>query len=241
VTNAVHVWTIGIEPDAARASSLLECLSGDERVRAARLRSTDLRLRFIIAHGAMRSILSRYLGVAAEAIRVDTTPAGKPFLPGTALSFNLACSDEVALCALAANCQIGVDVERIRAMADADALVRSYFAPGEARAYAALPAVERTAAFFSTWTRKEAIVKAVGDGAQIPLERFEVDIRPSSTQPTIATDLPWIGWRLWSFDPLPGYAAAVACGSAVTTLERFNFDEDSLRLVEPHGAGRLGN
>jgi 4'-phosphopantetheinyl transferase len=234
LATTAHVWTIELVADAARASSLLDNLSGEERVRAARLRTTDSRLRFIIVHGAVRTILARYLGSTASGIRVDSSPAGKPFLPNAGLSFNLSYSDEIAVCALAGAGPIGVDVERIRPMSDAEEMVKSYFAPGEARAYAELPSIDRMAAFFSTWTRKEALVKAVGDGTQVPLDSFVVDIAPSAAEPHLAIDRRYGDWRLWSFEPAPGYAAAVASGPGVLELQRFHFDEESLRLVQPN-------
>jgi 4'-phosphopantetheinyl transferase len=134
-----------------------------------------------------------------------------------------------------ANSQIGVDVERIRSMADADELARTYFAPGEVRAYAAIPPIDRPAAFFSAWTRKEAIVKAVGDGTRVPLDQLEVDISPSCSEPQIAAGVAGGEWRVWSFSPVPGYTAAVACGSTITSLERYHFDDDSLRIVQELG------
>ncbi len=233
----VHVWTIDLDADPARVSSFLGLLSGHERVRAARLRTTELRLRFVVAHGALRAILAGYIGVAATAIRLESTAAGKPFLPGGPVSFNLSHSDGLAVCAIAAGGRIGVDVERIRPTPDADAIVRRYFAPGEAREYEALPSAERSVAFFSTWTRKEAFVKAVGDGLQCPLDSFEVEIAPSEVEPRISTGAPETPWRLRSFEPAPGYAGAVACDFPIGAFQRFAFDEQLLIAAVSGGSG----
>ena len=120
----VHVWTVALDADPGGVPALLKVLSGEERVRAARLRTTELRLRFIAAHGALRRVLARYLETAADAIRFETTTFGKPFVVGTPVSFNLSHSDGLALCAVTVNGQVGVDVERIRPVTDADDIVK---------------------------------------------------------------------------------------------------------------------
>jgi 4'-phosphopantetheinyl transferase len=229
-SGTVHVWTIDLDVEPPTVAWFLDFLSGEERVRSARLRTTELRLRFIVAHGALRAILGCYLGLPGSAVRLETTAAGKPFVPDAPVAFNLSHSDALAACALRAGGQLGVDVERVRSVPDADSIVKRYFAPGEAREYAALPAAERTAAFFSTWTRKEAFVKALGDGMQCPLDSFEVDIAPDVVNPRIAIDAAHGGWHLRSFAPAPGYAGAVASDSEILSLERFTFDR---HVLEP--------
>ena len=222
----VHVWVTRLDVDPRCVSSLLDVLSGEERVRAARLRTTELRLRFITAHGALRWILSRYLDKAAEAIRFETATLGKPHVAGP-VSFNLSHSDDLAVVAVTENGRIGVDVERIRPMPDADDLVKRFFTPGEAQQYAAAPPLDRSATFFSTWTRKEAFLKATGVGLQQPLNSFEVDGAPSATCPRLVVlgaampDAPRFALR--SFTPQPGYAAAVALDSRIDVVEFFDW------------------
>jgi 4'-phosphopantetheinyl transferase len=220
----VHLWTIDLDLEPAGVSSLLNLLSGEERVRAARMRTTELRLRFIAAHGALRAILARYLGTPASSIRLESSDAGKPFVPGGSVSFNLTHSEAIALCAVAPEGRIGVDVERIRPVADADTIAARYFAPGEAREYAALPRDLRTAAFFATWTRKEAFVKGLGDGLSCPLDSFEVDIAPASVAPRVTADAACGTWHLRSFEPAPGYVGAVACDAPIDELQHLAFD-----------------
>jgi 4'-phosphopantetheinyl transferase len=221
----VHVWTIDLDAEPAAITALLGSLSGEERARAARLRTTELRLRFVVAHGALRAILSRYLETPAASIRLETTSAGKPFVCDSHIGFNLSHSDGVALCAVTLDAQIGVDVERIRPVPDADAIVRRYFAAGEARAYTVMPPPDRTPAFFSIWTRKEAFVKAIGDGLQCPLDSFEVDGTPSAAEPGITIDPTRGAWYLRAFAPAPGYIAAVACDVPIDSFERFEFTD----------------
>jgi 4'-phosphopantetheinyl transferase len=223
----VHVWTVALDADPGGVPALLKVLSGEERVRAARLRTTELRLRFIAAHGALRRILTRYLGTEADAIRFEQTAFGKPFVAGTPVSFNLSHSEGLALCAITVDGQIGVDVERIRPVTDADDLVKRYFAPLEASEYARQPPSERTATFFSTWTRKEAFLKATGLGLQRPLDSFEVEVAPGAMRPTLtilgASSSAEQTFCLRSFTPRSGYAAAIALDREIDAVEFFDW------------------
>jgi 4'-phosphopantetheinyl transferase len=223
----VHVWTVGLDAEPDRVSQLLASLSGEERVRAARLRTTELRLRFIVAHGAVRSILGSYLNVGPEQVTFEVTRLGKPSIAGSHLTFNLSHSDGLALCAVAQGGHLGIDVERIRPLLDADGIAKRYFAPKEASAYAACPETERSAVFFSTWTRKEAFLKATGLGLQRPLDSFEVDVTPTEPAPRLvvtrqpAPDEPRFFLR--AFTPRPRYVAAIAFDRPIETIEFFDW------------------
>ena len=216
----VHVWTIDLDEDFGLISILLPFLSGEERVRSSRFHSSEHRLRYIVAHGALRTILSRYTSVAPERLALAATDTGKPFLPGFPLAFNLSHSDDVAICAVAPDGQLGADVERVRALDDADALAAQYFAADERKQYEALSGRERVMAFYSIWTRKEAFVKATGAGLNRELQSFEVDISPSITEPRLTSALePPDLWTLRAFLPRPGYIGAVALDRPIDGLE----------------------
>ena len=233
---SIHVWTIALDEQPKLASSLVEMLSGDERVRAARFRTTELRVRFVVAHGALRTILSGYLGIAPGAVRFDTTACGKPYVPGAALTFNLSRSEGLALCAITVAGKVGVDVERLRPVDDEDAIVHRYFAPGEMRQYEAVRKPERTAAFFSTWTRKEAFVKAFGSSLQRELSSFEVEVSPHAVCPRLTLDPEdqQATWSLRSFSPRPQYVAAVALDRDIEALEFFDWSSDALATIASH-------
>jgi len=232
---SIHVWTIPLDEDPDTVSSLLEVLSGEERVRAARFRTTQLRVRFVVAHGALRTILSGYLGVSANDVRFGATEAGKPYVADGGLTFNLSHSEGLALCAITVEGQVGVDVERLRPIDDADAIVHRYFAPGEVRQYQATRSPDRTAAFFSTWTRKEAYVKAVGSGLNCDLTAFEVEVSPSALCPRLTVDIDApSSWSLRSFSPRPQYIAAVALDRDIEALEFFEWSADALASIASH-------
>ena len=228
---SVHIWTIALDEEPGMVPALIEMLSGDERVRAARFRTTELRVRFVVAHGALRTILSGYLGIAPGAVRFDTTESGKPYVPGAGLTFNLSRSEGLALCAVTVAGNVGVDVERLRPVDDEDAIVHRYFAPGEMRQYEAVRRPERTAAFFSTWTRKEAFVKAVGSGLQLELSSFEVEVSPHAVCPRLTLAEDQATWSLRSFSPRAQYVAAVALDRDIEALEFFDWSSDALATI----------
>ena len=116
---SIHIWTITLDEEPSMVVSRSpDVLSGDERVRAARLRTTELRVRFVVAHGALRTILSGYLGIHPKAVRFDTTENGKPMYPAHASPNLSPRSEGLALCAITVEGQVGVDIERLRPVED---------------------------------------------------------------------------------------------------------------------------
>ena len=217
----VHVWVVDLDGERESLAAMLELLSGEERIRAARLHTTELRVRFVVAHGALRTILSRYLHVPAAGIRLEATASGKPLVPGGAVSFNLSHCEGLALVAVSPGTPVGVDVERIRTLADADAIVARFFSAAEGHEYAALAREDRPRAFFSIWTRKEAFVKGTGKGLGRALKCFDVDVDPELAAPRVSSVSPEVDaarWHLRSFAPRPGYIAALAVHAEITSL-----------------------
>lgn len=154
-------------------------LSVDERAQAARFVHDVHRRRYIAAHAGLRELLARHTGSSAAALQFDIGPFGKPALRGeTACAFNMSHSDELAVYALASGGDVGVDIERLREMPDADALASHHFTKAEQAELASAPAHERALVFLYGWTRKEACLKAIGCGLQVDPHTFEVGLRP---------------------------------------------------------------
>lgn len=212
---SVHVWRVPLDgrADLAERKSLL---STDEAERAARFRFDDDRRKFIVGRGTLRRLLGRYLDVAPKAIEFAYSPHGKPLLGGAlagrALHFNLSNSGELAIVGLSSDRPLGVDVERIRQNLDVDGLAGRYFSPSECDTLRALPQGDRYHAFFTFWTKKEAVIKAHGHGLSLPLDRFSVSLDPEDLRVECDADLPHDLSR-WSVSELPvpaGYYAALA-------------------------------
>ena len=149
------------------------------------------------------------------AIELEYGPHGKPALAprfGAALKFNVSHCDEIAAYTFALDREIGVDVETVRAMPDADEIAARFFARGENEAYLGLDPRDRPLGFFNCWTRKEAFIKALGDGLSYPLARFEVSLVPGEPARIVrveATSGDYCGWTLHGFAPAPGMVGAV--------------------------------
>ena len=172
----------------------MQSLSTDERGRARRLRFERDRARFVLGRGMLRMILSRYTGVPAEELVFAYGANGKPNLSsissGDILQFNVAHSDSLALYAVAREYEVGIDVERIHTTDDADEIAARFFSERENIWWRSLPEHRRGEAFFNLWTRKEACLKASGDGlTEGALPRSKC---------------------VWEFAPAVGYAAALA-------------------------------
>ncbi|MDP4021180.1 4'-phosphopantetheinyl transferase superfamily protein [Methylobacterium sp. NEAU 140] len=207
--------------DLARCAAILD---PGERARAARFLRPEDRDRFVASHAALRLLLGQALGTDPAAVAFTAGPAGKPELAGAArgaLHFNLSHSGRFALVGLA-RAAIGVDVEAVRPLPDALRIARGQFAPDEAAALAALPRGQVEAVFFGLWTRKEAVVKALGAGLSLPLARFSVSLPPAEPR-LLRMPGGAAAWSLAAVEVGPGAAATVAVAApdaviAVRTL-----------------------
>jgi len=212
----VHVWRVGLDRPDVDIAQLAAILSEEERARAARFRSKELRRRYTVARGVLRSILADYGGVPPEAIAFVYGSHGKPELacPADApLHFNLSYSQDLALVAATRIAPVGVDIEWTKRTRPIDQLVERFFAPGERRDYHSLAEDQRRLAFFHCWTRKEAFAKGLGRGLTLPLHAFEVTLLPEEPAAVHAME----GdadeakqWRIASLAPADDFVGAVA-------------------------------
>jgi 4'-phosphopantetheinyl transferase len=212
---AIHLWSANLDSLLGGAGAARACLAPGELERAAAFRFERDAGRFVVGRALLRRLLGGYLGVHPAEPVLATGEHGKPLLdPPGSIHFNLSHSGGVALMAFSREAEVGVDVERIQDFPDLEAMMRRYFAPAERDAIAAMTSrEERREAFFRCWTRKEAVLKALGWGLAVPLDSFEVTVaREDSSRVTAmrAGAAPPEGWRLASPEPAPGFAAAVA-------------------------------
>jgi 4'-phosphopantetheinyl transferase len=216
----VHVWRVALNPPPAACAALAQGLDAAEHARAERFYLEDGRRRFIVAHGVLRLLLAAYCGCDPRALRFAEGRWGKPRLyePAADLCFNLSHSGELSLCAVTRNAEIGVDVEHRRAKLASDAIAARHFAPEELSVLRNLPPHLRTAAFFRCWTRKEAFIKARGEGLALPLDSFAVSLAPDAPAALLSIGGSAAAAAEWSLDEIAvptGYTAAVAvkaCG-----------------------------
>lgn len=211
----LRIWLIPLERPEHETTALGELLSETERQRAARFVFERDRRRYNVAHAALRQILSAITSQPPAAIVFEQTERGKPSLAGAhpAVQFNLAHSGKLAAVAVAAagagSHEIGVDIEQIRPLDDLLSLAEKNFSKTELAALLALPPEARPQAFFECWTRKEAFIKALGDGLYYPLDTFDVSLGEPARIERIQGQ-PASDWTLHAFTPAPGYTGAVA-------------------------------
>jgi 4'-phosphopantetheinyl transferase len=184
------------------------CLTGEERERADRFRRAQDRDAFVSTRVMLRHLLAAYTGTAPSAIELTHGARKKPGVAGGGIHFNVSHSAGMSLLAFARE-EVGVDIESVRAVSDMDAIVKRNFGPGEQQEWHALAPEEREEAFFLGWTRKEAYIKALGEGLHFPLGSFDVSLSPD-----VAAEFRNVpGWLLYDF-AIPGYAAALAIRGA---------------------------
>ncbi|MBZ5859376.1 4'-phosphopantetheinyl transferase family protein [Flavihumibacter profundi] len=216
-SNEVHVWRAWLDLTALQYENLLGFLSKDELARAKRFRFERDQKRFIVARGILRQILGRYLGKKPNELVFEYSSQGKPALatyPGCGtLHFNLSHSDGFALYAVTRDRNIGIDIERIRDDAAVDQIARRFYSQGEISSLFRMHIDRRTELFFQYWTRKEAFIKAIGEGISFPMEQCDVSLISGSVLSPIILhsdkieSLRWYGQDLF---PGCGYAAAIA-------------------------------
>lgn len=211
----VHVWRVALDAPAATIAALARVLTDDERARAARFHFDRDRNAYTIARGALRTLAGRYLGRLPGSLGIAYRAKGKPYLaaPDSAwLRFNVSHSGEVAVIGFARDRELGVDVERRRAMSDLASLAHSSFSPDEYARYCAIAPHDQVTAFFLCWSRKEAFIKATGEGIS-QLAAFDVSLAPGEPARLLRVAGEPHGAPRWSLEDLPdipGYAAALA-------------------------------
>jgi 4'-phosphopantetheinyl transferase len=212
----IHVWSFALDrtpEEVARVAGVLSC---GERARAAAFHFPRDRSRFEVARTRLRELLAGYVGCGAAELRFTHGAHGKPALEYPAqpeLRFNLSHSHGHALLAVAHGCEVGVDLEQVRPDVDFDGIVASHFSPTEQAAWTGLPEEERSGAFFHGWVRKEAYVKARGEGLMRDGARYSVSVEPAARVALLEDTMDPGAPAAWSIDAVAapaGYAAAVA-------------------------------
>lgn len=228
-TDDADIWRVSLDRTPDEIRLLFNLLSPEEQSRADRLRFAVHRSRYIVSRGFLRQILSRYVHITAREIRFSTGFHGKPQLnvspEKTDLQFNLSHTYGLALYAVSRKQKIGIDVEYLGRTCSPLKIARRFFTPEEAEMIAGLPEKIRRRAFFTCWTRKEAILKAKGVGLSIPLNRLAVSVHPED--PPALFHVAWdrdehSKWQLFDIDPGRDYVASLAVERGVSRFRFFD-------------------
>lgn len=210
----VQVWGIWLSGSDASLAYYRSILSSEELQRADRFRFENLKHSYTRSRGSLRLLLAHYLGRPPKEIELTCRPEGKPILRNSSrIDFNVSHSGQMALYAFTVRCELGVDVEQLRKLDKPESIAARFFSTAEASELLSLTPEQRGLAFFRCWTRKEAYVKAVGDGLAIPLDRFQVTLLPGvpARFVQLAGDMGTAAdWTLDHLELAPGYLGALA-------------------------------
>jgi 4'-phosphopantetheinyl transferase len=222
----IHIWSMSLDISPVQEKIALVSLSHNECERANRFHFSIHKRRFIAARCALRHIISLYLSVPPKDILFSYSEYNKPYLKWPAhslLQFNLSHSDTMAMYAFTLNNPIGIDIEKVKNDYSAR-LVKRFFSSIEYERFTQLSSNDQIRGFYRLWSRKEAIIKAIGKGLSIPLSSFSVSMKDESEMITIDS-------QVWSLLPLrchSDYQAAVAINRIIDPIQmkyyKFNFD-----------------
>lgn len=202
----VYVSFFSLDPPVRRLEVLESFLSEDEKARADRFHFLDHRRRFVAARGQLRELLGREVGLSPQSLRFRYGPHGKPELEQTEeLCFNLSHSHEAALLATCQGAALGVDLEWIERRVEYLLVGRRFFSEQEVHKLDLCPPEHQREAFFACWTRKEAYIKALGDGLSRPLDSFAVGMLQGEPATLLWSRFPGEleRWSLYNLE-LPG-------------------------------------
>ncbi|MEO7987158.1 MAG: 4'-phosphopantetheinyl transferase superfamily protein [Gemmatimonadales bacterium] len=206
----IHLWRASLDANRHALTALEHTLTADELAKAGRFRFELDRDRYILAHGALRTILARYVTATPRELAFRCGAQGKPELASGVVHFSLSHSHDLFVCAIGHTPSLGVDVERVRpGVAEA---VGGFLSPRARRALEALPQRARRQAFFQGWTRLEAYSKAWGGGLMSGLENFELFLDPGNAVllPPVSNEDHQRRWWVQEFSPRRGYVGALA-------------------------------
>ena len=214
----VTIWEIAVDECAGLRG--FEVLTGTERERVMRYQQREDQLQKIVSRGGLRCILGRSLGMDPALVPLETGPQGKPLIRGSRLQFSCSQAGEVVWIALALDCPVGVDVERIDRRVDFEGVMRQFASREEGSAFELLREDCRTDGFFTWWTRKEALLKGqgcglLGDGRSSTVWKGSTDSLCSGT------------WTIQTLAAGPKYKAGLAVEAEDCIVERRTFSMEA--------------
>lgn len=230
--NDVHVWRAALDQPNPWEQQLAQTLSEDEFMKAKRFCFDRDRRHFIVGRGVLRTIIGLYLNMEPSRLQFCHGSRGKPYLAESfgdhPLRFNQSDSRGLALYVFTRRREVGVDIEYMRIVSDAKQIVAGSFSSRENAAFQALPERQKQAAFFNCWTRKEAYIKAIGEGLYYSLDQFDVSLAPGEPARLLRVNgdpKEASRWSLQALFPAPGYVAALAVEQHDWYLRCWQFPE----------------
>ncbi len=225
VADAVDIWRIPLDLAATDIEKYHACLNEEELARAAKLKIREKQNQFVVSRAYLKTILSRILDKETRQIKIQHTAQGKPYIKeqyqGEEIHFNLSHSETQAIIALTLSQEIGIDIQKIEANKDYTSLSQRFFSTQEKVELEDINADNLSCYFYTCWARKEAFIKAVGEGLAYGLNNFDVSVEPECTLSQIKLHQHLennLSWFNITVDCEPGYAAALAISDPAVNL-----------------------
>lgn len=208
----VHIWSVTIDRFLNQVDMLVKMLSTDEKKRTDHFYREKDKERYIICRGTLRTIISLYLGIAADRLQFDYGHYGKPVLLGGGaskkLKFNMSHSHDMALFAFVRGGEVGIDIEQIRDILEIEQIAEGLFSDPEKKYYYSLPENKKKEFFFNIWTRKESLFKAIGEGFHLLPDKYDVLRETVVLTDPAACNFKNTQWYIKELSLSPCYAAA---------------------------------
>jgi 4'-phosphopantetheinyl transferase len=220
----VHVWALVLSRPSSQIQAMWQLLSAAEQARAKRFHFDQDRDFYTVGRGVLRTLIGQYEGGSAADVSFAYGEQGKPQLLDTDLKFNVSHAQGLALMGFCRGREIGVDLEMIRPLSDVNRLAKRSFSAAEYAEWTAVAEPQKMLAFFNCWTRKEAYIKAIGQGLACPLGSFAVSLRPAEPAQLLqvnGSQTEAAKWDLRAVTPAQNFVGAVLVEGSGYNLRQF--------------------
>jgi 4'-phosphopantetheinyl transferase len=228
----LHVWRVPQDVPVDTLARYWPLLSADEQARANRFRFARDKNHYVVARAVLRLLNGRYLSIPPQQIQFTYTEYDNPALASihseSRLQFNVSHSGGLAMMAFCRDEEVGIDVEKRRPLADGEQIAERFFSKSETAVFKSLPPEQRNEAFFNCWTRKEAYIKAIGEGLSCPLDVFDVTLKPGEPARLLrirGSAEAAAAWSMFSLEPQAGFVTAVAIPGTNWQVSYFDWTE----------------
>jgi len=228
-SQSIHIWTVNVDfENSEKIRYYSQFLSPDELKKANNFRFNKDRYCAITARYVLRMLSSKYLNIDIKDIEFSYGDKGKPkYNFETSLQFNISHSEAMILLGFVHNNDLGVDIEFIKPNFDPIEIAEHFFSLQEIEELKQREKSDLDNAFFRCWTRKEALIKATGDGLSFPLHKFSVSMDRDDKAEIL--NMSWNedpkSWMMYSFKPKQDYIAAITLKSPTLKVKSFNWDD----------------
>ncbi|MFN8671515.1 MAG: 4'-phosphopantetheinyl transferase superfamily protein [Candidatus Sericytochromatia bacterium] len=174
--NHIYIYSIVFDDYYETLDFFYNLLKEDEIIRSNRFYFEKDKHNFIISRGLLRFLINKYTKIDYKKINFNKNEYGKPFLDNSNLKFNISHTKDRLLLAFSNNIELGIDIEKVREISLYKDIVKRFFSENEIKDFFSLDESLYQETFFTIWSRKEAFIKAIGQGLSFGLDNFDVSV-----------------------------------------------------------------